>query len=317
MILKPLLIAAMLFDLVGLSALADRFDQAVIRERYDPTRSVVAANLNLALPEITPRPGLRSNPATLNILARQYLLADKDSAKILIKNDYKKRVPIASTTKIMTAIVVLENYKLNDVVTVSTAASNQIGADALLVPGERITVGELLKCLLVKSGNDAAYALAEYANSPGEYGITKFVGMMNERARELGIIDSRYEDPAGLDASGYSTAFDLFLLTSYALDNPTFVQLTATAEVTARSTDGQIWHQLQNSNRLVREYQYPGAIGVKTGYTPEAGHILVSAARRNGHTLIGVVINTLADTPSASADESGKLLDWGFGNIVW
>ena len=111
----------------------------------------------------------------------------------------------------------MENYELEEVVTVSEMASNQIGAEVHLRSGERIDVKNLLKSLLINSGNDAAYALAERMNNEGESGIEKFVEKMNEKAKALGMDDTKYEDPAGLNIDGYSSAFDLFLVTKYAL----------------------------------------------------------------------------------------------------
>ncbi|MFA5927137.1 MAG: D-alanyl-D-alanine carboxypeptidase family protein [Patescibacteria group bacterium] len=317
MIIKSLIIASIILDLLGLDSLSHRFDRAIISEEYSPSQSAVASNISLSLPDILPRPIVSPTSSQPQILAKHYLLADADTDKIIIKQSPKERVPIASTTKIMTAVVVLENYDLDDVVTVSERAAYQIGADAFLRVGEQITVRSLLKALLIKSGNDSAYALAEHINSSGETGTGKFVGLMNQKAKELGLVDTDYRDPAGLDTTGYSSAFDLYLVTKHALKNPIFADIVKTEHAVVKDVDGSIFHELKNSNRLVGEYQYSGAIGVKTGYMPEAGHILVSAARRDGHTLVGVVVDTFADTAPASADESRKLLDWGFQNILW
>lgn len=317
MILKSLIILSMIFNSFGLSRLSDRFDAALMRQEFDPSRSVGASDASLELPAILARPEARKNAFSPNIYAKQYLLADKDSGKILLKNGIADQVPIASTTKIMSAVVVLENYDLNQIVTVSEAAANQVGADAHLRAGEQLRVIDLLKAMLIKSANGAAYALAENMNQADETGCARFVAAMNKKAKELGMVNTDYHDPAGLDTAGYSSAYDLFLATKYALDKPIFAGIVKTNKDAVRSIDGQIWHELDNSNRLIGEYNYPGAIGVKTGYMPEAGHVLVSAATRDGHTLIGVVINTFADTAPASADESRKTLDWGFANIVW
>jgi len=318
MIIQSLIIASIICNSVGLSAISNRLDQAVVRAKFNTELSAAVASDKVSvLPPISERPQVKMGADKASIYAKEYILADADSGKILLKEGHKEQVPIASTTKIMTAIVVLENYKLGDVVTISSAASNQIGASANFVTGEHMTVENLLKAMLIKSANGAAYALAEYANKPGETGTTRFVKMMNDKAKELGMSDTDYHDPAGLDTTGYSSAYDLFLATRYALKKDLFAEIVKTDHASIRNVEGTIWHELKNSNRLVAEYQYPGAIGVKTGYMPEAGHVLVSAARRNGHTLVGVIINTFADTAPASADESRKLLDWGFGNVTW
>lgn len=317
MIIKSLILVSMLFNSLGWHSAADKFDDAVIRDRTRSEKEVLAGNSAFTLPDILPRPKIKPNSYKTPIYAKHYLLADPDSGVILSKQAHKDPVPIASTTKIMTAVVALENYELEEIATVSETASNQIGADVHLQAGERIDVKNLLKSLLINSGNDAAYALAEHMNREGEFGIVKFVEKMNEKAKALGMSDTKYEDPAGLNTAGYSSTFDLFTVTKHALKNPIFAEIVRKDKDSAKNEDGTIWHELKNSNRLVSEYKYPGAIGVKTGYMPEAGHCLVGAAERDGHTLIAIVLNTYADTPSASADESKKLLDWGFANTDW
>ncbi len=318
MITKSLLYLAIIFNLLHINVVANRFDNALYKlERGENYHAVASSDVLNLLPPISKKPAINKLAAHPQIYAEYYLLADYDSGTILLKNNFKDKVPIASTTKIMTAMIVLENFDLNEIVTVSEQAAFQAGADAFLRVGEKITVGELLYCLMVKSGNDAAFALAEHANGNYENGVKKFVAMMNQKAKDLGMVNTQYRDPAGLDVNGYSTAYDLFLITKYALDNQIFRQVVATKEYTAKSADGQIWHQLENSNRLVNDYNYPGAIGVKTGYMPESGHCLISAAAREGHTIIGVVLYTYADSATASADESRKLLDWGFTNVKW
>jgi len=317
MIIKSIVYLAIISHLIGANFLADKFDNALFKSEGGVKNSAIAGSSSLPLPFIAQKPTIDKFIARPNIYAKHYLLADMDSGTILLKSNIKDKVPIASTTKIMTALVVLDNYKLSDPVIISVAAAFQAGADSYLQIGEKITVSELLYCLLIKSGNDAAYALAEHANGLDDVGVDKFVSLMNKKAKTLGMKDTNYKDPAGLDANGYSSAYDLFLVTKSAMQNKLFRQIVATKEYSAKSLDGQIWHKLDNSNRLVGEYNYPGAIGVKTGYMPEAGHCLVTAVKRNGHTLIGVVLKTNADNASVSADESVKMFDWAFPNIKW
>lgn len=317
MIIKSLIIASMFFNMIGLHGVADRFDSAVVRDKAQAKKEVVASNSSLILPDILPRPKVKPMAPKATANARHYILADPDSGTIFARNDADARVPIASTTKIMSAVIALENYKLDDVATISSEASTQIGADAYLIPGEKITVENLLNCMLIKSGNDSAYAVAEHMSGDAKEGAAEFVKKMNEKAKELGMNNTDYHDPAGLDVTGYSSAHDLYVITKYALKFPKFREIVKKDRFAAKNVDGTIWHDLKQSNRLVAEYNYPGAIGVKTGYMPEAGHVLVGAAEREGHTLISIVINTYADTPSASADESRRLLDWGFNNISW
>lgn len=338
MIVKSLIVLSIVLNFVGAHGVATKFDDAVIRDMAGSKKTVSASADNIKLPEILPRPLIKNDSPKLNINAKYYYLADEESGAMIAGSNYKVRVPIASTTKIMSAIVVLENYNLDEVVTVSTTASTQVGADAFLRPNEEITVLNLLHCMLIKSGNDSAYALAEHMNtkvnskeidSAGVIdgsdiydtntlkGVTAFVDKMNAKAKELGMVDTHYEDPAGLDVTGYSSAYDLYVATKYAMKNEVFREIVAKQSYVAKNVDNTIYHELKNSNRLVAEYQYQGALGVKTGYMPEAGHCLVGAASRNGHTFISVILNTYLDTPSASADESLKLLNWGFENVYW
>lgn len=317
MIIKSLVILSIIFNSVGLHGLANKFDDAVVRDRSGAKKVVDAAEgYNLGLPDILPRPEIRSGAVKTNVNAKEYILVDSESGVVLAQNGKNTKVPIASTTKIMTAIVALENYKLDEVATISSAATSQVPSVAHLRIGEKITIENLLNCLLIPSGNDAAYAIAEHMNNSDETGISKFVEKMNEKAKELGMDNTHYEDPAGLDSNGYSTVYDLYIITKYALRNDKFREIVKRDSYVAKNTTGTISHSLKQSNRLITD-SYMGAIGVKTGFTPEAGHCLVGAATRDGHTLISVVLNTYYTTPDASAIESKRLLDWGFQNTEW
>lgn len=252
-----------------------------------------------------------------NILAQSVILMDEKSFYPLFQKNSDQKVAIASTTKIMTALVVLEEYtdKLNDVVTITYPMINIEGSDIQLRPGEKITVENLLKGLLIMSGNDTAYSLAAHFG-----GKDAFVQKMNNKAVFLGLKNTHYKDPAGLDDEGYSTARELAILAAYAMRNEKFREIVKTPETTIISTDGIVSHELKNSNRMMRQeeqFYYPFAIGIKTGFTFAAGHSLVSAAVKDGHEIIGIVLNTNESTLTASAKESRKLLDWGFNNWQW
>lgn len=239
---------------------------------------------------------------------------DVESGYPLYEKNETEAVPIASTTKLMTAVVVLDHYALDEVVTVSQAAASQIGSDINLVTGEKITVESLLKGLLIKSGNDAALALAEHR------GRDQFVTWMNETASELGMTNTRFLDPAGLDDEGHSTARDLAVLAAYALRYEKVQEIVALERVTITAVDGSQVHELETSNRLLKVdhplyFQY--ATGLKTGFTPAAGHCLVSSAVKNGHTVVSVVLGTTEQTVEASAKESRKLLTWAFDSFSW
>ncbi|MBM2820597.1 MAG: Serine-type D-Ala-D-Ala carboxypeptidase [Candidatus Berkelbacteria bacterium] len=251
------------------------------------------------------------------IYAKAIILMDVKSSYVMYSKNAIEKVPIASTTKIMTAIVVLEDHfdKLNDVVTISYPMIAVEGSDIKLQVGEQITVENLLKGLLIMSGNDTAYAIATYFG-----GKDKFVSHMNDKVKNLGLIDTQLKDPAGLDDTGYSTAHDLAILATYAMRNDKFREIVKMSETSISSVNGNIIHELKSSNRLIKsdeQLYYPLATGIKTGFTYEAGHCLVSAANKNDHEILSVILNTNENTILASAKESKKLLEWGFNNWTW
>lgn len=249
-----------------------------------------------------------------HVWSESYILLDVDSAHILAKKNETNVVPVASITKIMTSIIAIENYKLDEIVTVSNDAAYQTPSVIGLVPEEKITVKDLLYAILIKSGNDASFALAEHM------GFDNFVDKMNQKAKYLGLENTNFKDPAGLDDGGHSSAQELAFLTMYALKYDLIREIIKTSEKTVTSINGEYEHHFENSNRLILNNEplyYDPALGVKTGYTPDAGHCLVSAAQKNGHTLIAVVLKTSEDTVEASAKESKKLLEWGYENYIW
>ena len=252
-----------------------------------------------------------------NIFSHAAYLIDVPTFFTMYAKEENTKVPVASTTKITTALVVLENHtdKLQEVVTITLKMVSVEGSDIQLRAGEKIIVENLVNGLLIMSGNDTAYALSDYFG-----GEEKFVAEMNEKVSQIGVFNTKYQDPAGLDDNGYSTAHDLAIIASYALRNQKFAEIVKTPEKTIASTDGKIIHELKNSNRLLRSeepYYFPYTIGVKTGFTDAAGHVLVSGAEKDGHKLLAVVLNTQEDSLTASAQESKKLLEWGFENWTW
>jgi D-alanyl-D-alanine carboxypeptidase (penicillin-binding protein 5/6) len=245
----------------------------------------------------TARPDIRTGSA---------ILADLDSGQVLFQQTPDQRRPIASVTKIMTALLVLERAELDDVVTVSADATyppDQYGLSALgLEAGERISVRDLLYALLLQSANDAAIALAEHVSGTE----TKFEAAMNARARQLGMDDSRFRSPNGLDDSGYSTARDLVTLTRavYATQ-PEFGRIAATKFHEIPSPSGPP-REIQNRDVLL--WLYPGAVGVKTGYTARAGYCVVAVAQRGGRRLVAVVLGA----PGEPFSDAATLLNYGF-----
>ena len=212
-----------------------------------------------------------------------------------------QKVPMASITKITTALVVLENARPNEIVSVGGPAPTIGGSTVGLRAGERLSVRDLLTALLVQSANDAAYALAYYV---GEGSVTRFVRMMNRKAAELSLRDTHFVRPDGLDAAGhYSSARDLFKLARVAMHKPLFRRL-----VRIQTTTIPGGRSLRNWNDLL--FTYPGMIGVKTGHTSAAGWSEVAAARREGVTIYAVLLGS-SSREGRNADLA-RLLDWGF-----
>ena len=237
--------------------------------------------------------------------ARAAIVADGSGGEILLEHNADRRVAIASITKIMTALVTLENARPNERVLIRGPAPS-IGESTIhLTVGERMRVRDLLAAALVQSANDAAYALATHV---GNGSVQRFVSMMNERAAELGLDDTHFVRPDGLDIRGhYSSARDVLTLTREAMKQPLFRRLV-------RQGGGRIagGRSLYAWNDLLRTGSYPGIIGVKTGHTDAAGWSQVAAARRGGVTMYAIVLGSPAR--SRRNADLAQLLDWGFGH---
>lgn len=247
-------------------------------------------------------PALRAKAPDLYVPSGVLMTMD---GRELWARDPAARRAMASTTKIMTAVVVLEHADLSKVVTADSTAS-RVGESVMgLVPGEKITLGELLKGVLVQSGNDAATLVAESVGGS----VDGFVKLMNAKARELDLVNTRYVNPHGLDAKGhYTSAEDLTALARYAMRIPAFREIVGTYSVKVRSD--RYTHVLTSHNALLQSYR--GADGVKTGWTDDAGYCVVFAAKRKKVELIGVVMG--ATSEGGRNQEAKKLLDWGFAH---
>ncbi|MEE0835498.1 MAG: D-alanyl-D-alanine carboxypeptidase family protein [Clostridia bacterium] len=229
-----------------------------------------------------------------------------ETGELLYEKNADLRHAMASTTKIMTALVALENCKLDNTVTVSSDAVGIIGSSVYLYAGEQMTMESLLYALLLESANDAAAAIAiEVSGS-----IEGFAELMNEKAASLGLEHTHFTNPHGLDNEDhYTTARELAALTSAALQNETFREIVSTYKKSIEMHNGQGSRLLINHNKLLKSYD--GAIGVKTGYTSNSGRCLVTAASRDGLTYIAVTLNAPDDW-----NDHRKMLDAGFGYYV-
>ncbi|MDR7416195.1 MAG: D-alanyl-D-alanine carboxypeptidase family protein [Armatimonadota bacterium] len=249
--------------------------------------------------------GLLASPARGSappqVEATAFVLLEERTGQVLLARNPDLPRPPASTTKILTALLVLENLPLDRVVRISArAAAQREGSSVGLEVGERRTVRELLYALLVKSANDAAVALAEAVDGS----VEGFVRRMNARAWALGARNTHFVNPHGLHQPGhYTTASDLARLARAALRNPVFREIVRTREYEYPGLQGPL--RLLNGNRLLGHY--PGADGVKTGWTAESGRCLVASATRNGRRLLVVLLNA----PQVFRD-AARLLDYGF-----
>lgn len=256
------------------------------------------------------------------IYAGAYTLVDSVTNTQLIGHNADSVVPVASTTKMMTALVARATYNLSDVVTIQPQAEQIPETLVHFVPGEKITVQNLLQAMLIPSGNDAAYSLAyfyqEKQGISGAPDYKPFVEQMNQFAATHHLQNTHFADPAGLDDDGHSTATDLAVIARLVLTDPVLAAIVDTPSTTVASVDGSHTHALTNSNRLIQptdSLYFPGVIGIKTGFTLGAGHCLVAGYNLNGRTLIGVVLNTTAFTATASAEEMRKLFVWANANV--
>lgn len=238
--------------------------------------------------------------------SRSCVVIDRISNTILYGKDEHAQKKMASTTKIMTALVIVENCNLNETITISKKAASTGGSRLGLKAGDKITILDLLYGLMLRSGNDAAVALAEYYGKD----VPGFAEKMNIKAKELNLKNTHFETPHGLDSDGhYTTAYELAILTNYALKNPIFAKIVGTKNYTI--TINGYPKALSNTNELLGNFD--GIYGVKTGFTNGANRCLVTACKRNDLDIICVVLG--ADTKKFRTTDSIKLINYIFQNF--
>ncbi|NLG24936.1 MAG: D-alanyl-D-alanine carboxypeptidase [Clostridiales bacterium] len=237
----------------------------------------------------------------LDLQAKAAILMDRATGRVLYEYNADEMLPIASTTKVMTALLALERSELDEIVTVGPDASGVPGTSIYLGVGEQLTMHQLLLGLLLRSGNDAAVAIADHVG--GSTGA--FVDLMNARAGQLGA-DAHFANPHGLDQDGHrASARGMAKIACAAMALPTFRELVATRRAVIPWQDNQYSRVLENKNRLLIEYE--GATGIKTGFTDDAGRCLIFSAQREGAEYVGVLLGCGGWFAAA-----GALLDWGF-----
>jgi serine-type D-Ala-D-Ala carboxypeptidase (penicillin-binding protein 5/6) len=270
------------------------------------------------LPKTVPQAALTPTGQPGSLDASEAILMDDLTGNILYEKNAETPVPMASTTKIMTALIAIQTGHLNEMVTIGLDAPLEVsendGSSANLVVGDKIKLEDLLYGLLLPSGDDAAVAIADAVAGS----VPNFVNIMNVEAQRLGLFQTHYVNPDGLpptDAQGnpidgvhYSTAYDLVHLAKYAMSIPLFTQIVSQKEYSLPATATHHAYQWLTTNELLGTYK--GMLGIKTGSTPEAGDCLVFAAQQNGHTLYGVVLHSTDD--ATRFQDAETLLNWGF-----
>lgn len=240
-----------------------------------------------------------------DISAKGAVLIETQSMSVAYEKNANQRMPMASTTKIMSALVTLENSCLDDYVLITKEMTGIEGSSIYLQENEKLTVSDLLYALMLESANDAAVALAIHVGGS----IEGFVKLMNDKARELGLKDTNFTNPHGLDDNEhYTTPYELGVITSNAMKNQVFKTLVSTTKKAIPNSNSNGTRILINHNKLLRSYD--GAIGVKTGFTKRCGRCLVSCAEKDGVSLVAVTLNAPNDW-----NDHKLMLDYGFSQF--
>ena len=256
-----------------------------------------------------PTVAVPDSAAGLTVNAKGAVLMEQGSGEVLYEKGSKEHLPIASVTKVMTLLLVMEaieggRLKWDETVSCSAKAASMGGSQIWLEQGEVMTVEELVKAAAVVSANDACAALAEHISGT----LEAFVAAMNARAKELGMNDTNFVDCSGLDDSGYSCAYDVAVMSRELMKHTDIQKYTTIWMDSLRGGKSQ----LVNTNKLVRHYK--GATGLKTGTTQAAGHCLSATATRDGTSFVAVVLSCA--TPNDRFDGARAMLDYGFSNYV-
>ena len=255
-----------------------------------------------SLPPIPEEYAVYQDPVLPKVTAKSAILIDAMTGQVLYSRQADVHHYPASTTKIMTLLVALERGNLDDIVTVSSRAAGVEGSTIWLEEGEQIRLEDLLYGMMLVSGNDATVAVAEHIAGS----MDAFAQMMTDKAHAIGAVDTNFVNSSGLpDDNHYTTAHDLAMIAAYGYKNPVFARIVSAKEWSLLRTHEPKYHKLENGNILL--WIYPGANGVKTGYTDAAGRCLVSAANRNGIQLIAVVLDSLF-----MWNDSIAMLNYGF-----
>ncbi len=236
------------------------------------------------------------------VYAQSYIVVDTKSGRIIGSRNPNEKLPIASTTKILTTILAIENINNYDKkIEIPASCTGIEGSSLYLLPKQKVSIIDLLYGTMFRSGNDAAQTLAEFAGRKSEGG---FIEMMNKRAKELGAFNSNFVNPHGLHSDNhYSTAYDMALISSHAMKNKLFKEISSAEKYKANSLNTYLF----NKNKVVHQYEY--GTGIKIGYTKAAGRCLVASAEKEGTEIIAVVLND-----NSWFQDCYKIFDWAFEN---
>lgn len=274
---------------------------------YDLISPFIKQEKVLGLNQWFPSGVLGSQGDAPQISAKAALFIDSKSGQTLYSLNIHERLQVASLVKVMTVLIALEHKKMDDQFVVSKKAADMEPDKMLLIAGEKLTLRELLDGIFLVSANDGAEVLAE-----GTVGSEQeFIKLMNEKAKQLGMKDSYFVNPTGLDEdsnNSYSSAFDLAILTRYLIRSfPEVVEISQTEHIYLPVTETHQDYDMYSGINLLTTY--PGVVGFKTGFTPEAGLTLITLARKDGHEIIGVILGS-----GDRRDEAKELLDYSFKN---
>lgn len=253
----------------------------------------------------TPQPTPKANYKKFSPQASSAVVFDSTSSTYILNKNGDQKLPIASITKLMTALVIMDSHKPNEVVTIKNLPALEAEDQKLgLVEGEEVTLGELLKATLIYSANDAANALAIYDSGS----IEKFAEKMNEKAKQWELNNSNFIEPSGLKSGNISSAEDLVRLGSILSVNETFRNITSTVNAKITNQQGKVYN-ITTTNKILGT---GGVVGMKTGFTLDAGQCLITAVERNGRRIITVVLNS-----PDRFQESKNMIEWAFNNHIW
>ena len=274
----------------------------------NPSRKVKLEKV--ALDQIPSYPKKIKGVSDVDIGERAYLVVDLDSQRVLAKRAINQRKPIASLTKIMTAMIVLENMDLEEIIAVPKEVIKVTGSKLYLSPDTKITVRELLKGMLVKSANDCAFTLEKGYDREATKG--KFVKLMNQKARTLGMTKTKFVEATGLSEKNISTPRDLSLLTSYALRKDLFRQIIKIYSTNIKTKSGYQF-PVTSTNQMLRTDQ--DIFGIKTGYLEEAGQCFIGGSEQYGHQLITILLGS--NSHNSRFLETRSLLNWAYSSYRW